>query len=111
MNYSKEQFEKLPKWAQSEILRLEMNKRELEEKIKQFSGETETNTFIMDGLDEMPLPKNSCVRFKVGPNNSNSVSVYIRHNGEIDFNSDSRIGQSMVILPRAANQFYINFID
>lgn len=111
MSYTKEQLEKLPKWAQTEIKSLENYKYSLDQKIKEFSGELETNTHIKEGLDKLPIQNNAIVEFKTGINLNNSVSVYVRKDGDIDFNSDSRSGQTMVIMPRAANSFYITFID
>lgn len=111
MNYTKEQLEKLPKWAQSEINSLEMYKKSLEQRIKQFEGEAETNTYIREGLDRMPIQNNAQIEFQTGDRKLNTVSVYVRKDGDIDINSDSRLGHTMVIMPRAANAFYITFID
>jgi hypothetical protein len=111
MDYTKEQFEKLPKWAQSEITVLQNTNSSLIESVKQINGESETNVFIRRGLDNQPLPKNASIEFKTGLRNCNSVRVYVRPDGEIDINTDSRLGHEMVIRPRAANSFYITFID
>lgn len=111
MNYTKEQLEKLPKWAQSEIKSLEMYKKSLEQRIMQFGGEAETNTYIREGLDRMPIQNNAQVEFQTGHNNLNTVTVYVRKDGDIDVNTDSRMGHTMVIMPRAANSFYIKFVN
>ena len=95
MNYTKEQLEKLPKWAQSEIKRLQGL----------------TNTHLVEGLDKKPLMNNAQIEFATGHNKMNKVTVYVRSNGMIDVNSDSRLGQELVILPRAANSFYLTFIE
>ena len=42
--YTKEQFEKLPKWAQDEINYLEMYRKSLHQRLMQFEGKSETNT-------------------------------------------------------------------
>jgi hypothetical protein len=110
MDYTKEQFEKLPKWAQSEINRLKNENKSIKEKNNQIEGNSETNTFLVEGLDLKPLPKNSCVDFKTGKNNLNTVSVFIRKNGTIDVNTQSKLGQLPVIMPMAANSFHISFI-
>lgn len=109
--YSTEQLEKLPKWAQREIKSLEMYRKSLEQRIKQFEGEAETNTYIREGIDKMPIQNNAQVEFQTGERKQNTVSVYVRKDGNIDFNSDSRSGATMVIMPRAANAFYITFIE
>lgn len=110
MNYTPEQFQKLPKWAQDEILRLQNNHQSLLTKLDEINGDSETNTFLVEGLSERPLPKNSCVDFKVGENNLNTVSVYIRKNGTIDINANSKMAQQLVIVPNAANSFYLKFV-
>lgn len=111
MEYTEEQFSKLPKWAQSEINRLKNNNKGLTEKLEQFNGQGETNTYLVDGMDKKPLPKNSHIDFMMGERNLNRVSVYVRSNGMVDINADSRLGHDVVILPRAANSFYISFIE
>ncbi len=78
-------------------------------KINEFSGESETNTFLFDGLDKMPLQKNAHIEFWIGEKQSNRIAVYIRSDGTIDVNADSRMGQQVCILPRASNSFYITF--
>ena len=47
MDYTKEQFEKLPKWAQSEINRLKNENKSIKEKNNQIEGNSETNTFLV----------------------------------------------------------------
>lgn len=109
MKYTEEQFQSLPKWAQSLIIKLQNDNFSLEEKCNQLGGQDRTNTFLIDGLSESPLPKNSQIEFRVGENLSNKVNVYIKPNGIIDISSNSRSGMDMVILPRASNCFYISF--
>lgn len=111
MEYTQEQFEKLPKWAKDKIKTLESHTLSIEKRLSEFEGKSETNTTIREGLDHIPLPKNAVVEFKTGKHNMNNVSVYCRHDGNIDVNTDSRLGHTMVIMPRAANSFYIAFIE
>lgn len=106
----KQNFEKLPKWVQNKISQLNSEINYLNNKLSQFAGEKETNTFIRDGLDLKPLPKNSIIEFKTGDRLSNKVSAYISDNGFIYISSDSSIGEKMIMLPRASNSFYITFI-
>jgi hypothetical protein len=110
MNYTKEQFDKLPKWAQSEITTLKNNVFTLNNKLSQYEGMSETNTYLREGMDKKPLPKNANVEFYADKTQLNKASIYVRSNGMIDVNTDSRSGDEMVILPRAANSFYITFV-
>lgn len=111
MDNKNEQLEKLPKWAQSEIKRLEGLTKTLEQRLSEFNGESETNTYLVDGLEKKPLMNNAQIEFTTGKNNNNRVTVYVRSNGAVDINTDSRMGHTMVILPHAANSFYIKFME
>ena len=111
MGYTKEQLEKLPRWAQNEIISLESRKCTLEQKIMEYQGDKITNTYIRDGLKSRPLPYNAQIEIYTGEAHLNKVSIYARKNGDIDINTDSRSSKTMVILPRAANSFFIRFIE
>ncbi len=108
--YMKEQFGKLPKWAQSEIIRLEKDTDSLQRRVSEFLGVSGSNTYLVDGMDKKPLQNNAHIEFMVGENQVNRVAVHVSLDGVIDVNTDSRIGQHACILPRAANSFYISFI-
>lgn len=108
---TEEQINKLPKWAQLEVKGLQLQNLYLIQKLKEFSGDADTNTFIRDGLDKTPLPRNTQVEFRTGDRDANSVVVYRRKDGLIDINTDSRLGHRMIIVPTASNSFCINFID
>ena len=73
--------------------------------------QSETNVHLIKGLSKEPLPNNACVEFSTGMNNKNKITVYVREDGIVDVNTNSRIGQDLIILPRAANSFYLSFID
>jgi hypothetical protein len=111
MKYTPEQFSKLPKWAQEEIKTLEMRLTELNGKLDEYKGDKETNTYIRDGLSRIPIPNNSSVEFQCGKGKQNKVVVYVNRDGFVDVNTDSRIGQTMVVMPRAANSFFITFAN
>jgi hypothetical protein len=111
MIITEEQFKKLPKWASQELIRLQREVDSLKEKLDCIAIDAETNTFIIDGIDSRPLPKNTQIKFKTGNHNANRVTVYVTRDGNIDVNTDSRLGQKMVIMPRAANSFYITFVN
>jgi hypothetical protein len=111
LQYTKDQFQKLPKWAQEKISHLENNVHGLEAKLRNFAEQAkESNTCIIDGLDSLPLRNNTQVEFKTGEGNSETATVYINRQGEIDVNTNSRRGKTMVIKPRASNSFYIKFV-
>jgi len=63
------------------------------------------------GLDRRPIENNAIVDFHVGPNQMNRVSVRVDRYGNIEFNTGSRTGHTMVLMPRAANAFHIAFMD
>jgi hypothetical protein len=108
MRYTEEQFSRLPKWAQNRIKSLEQTVSDLEKRIAQYDGTEETNTYYVDLLEERPLPKNAPVKF--ASSYHSSVCVYISNDGHINVNGDSISGKTMVIMPRTANAFYIDFI-
>lgn len=113
----KNDITKLPKWAQEEIKFLQMKVEALTDKVNELSnvnaGVEETNTFILDGLNAKPLPKNSHIEFRLKDkygNLENKVSVYIRRDGNIDINAVSKDGSTFVVMPRASNSLYVNFV-
>jgi hypothetical protein len=111
MDYTHEQFNKLPRWAQSEITRLTNDNMGLKSMLSEISGNSETNTYVSRGLDRRPIENNASVDFHVGPDQCNMVSVTVDRHGSIDVNTGSRRGHTTVIMPRAANSFKIAFID
>lgn len=108
---NEERFEKLPVWAQAEIKRLQILTQTLTQRLSEFSGESETNTYLVDSFEKTPLTKNAQIEFLIGHNKMNKVTVYIRSDGMIDMNAYSSLGQDLAILPRASNSFYLTFID
>lgn len=65
MNYTKEQLEKLPRWAQTEIKTLSQNVASLQERLNEFKGEGETNTFIRWGLQKTPIPNKLYIKLLI----------------------------------------------
>jgi hypothetical protein len=111
MNYTQEQFDRLPKWAQSEINKLKNYTQSLEQRISQETGESETNTHLLVMREKYPMAKNSQIEFTLNDNNG-SVEVRVDRSGEyIILQGDSRRGKDMVIQPRSGNMFHIRFID
>ena len=109
MDYTQQQFEKLPKWAQYEINRLKNYTQSIEQQIRQEQGQEDTNTFVVAILDKLPMAKNAQIQFHT-PDNNGYVEVRVNSKGVIDIHGDSRMGKTMVIMPRASNSFYIDFI-
>jgi len=109
-SYTEEQFNKLPRWAQTEIGVLKGKNEHLNKKLEQFNGQGETNTYIVEGMSKRPLPNNSIIGFVVGEEKFNNVSAFVRKDGTLDINANSRGGETLVILPRASNSFYLSFI-
>lgn len=104
-------LKKLPQWAQIEIARLQSTNEGLRQQIAEFTGKSETNTYLSQGLEQVPLPKNSVVDFVIGEHQEHKVSVRINSIGVVDINADSRTLEMPVIMPRASNSFYIKFVD
>ena len=94
----RENFDKLPKWAQSKIQALEANVKHLKEQIAQIGCQETTNVYIQDDIDrKINLPKNSHLYFIV---NGRPVSVMFR--GE---NLEIQGWQALCIYPKAENSF------
>jgi hypothetical protein len=107
MNYTKEQFEKLPKWAQREIKRLEQNVGHYKEKAMQVSGEAETNTLIVSGIENQNLPKNSRVMFRT---EKGYVTIHVEDDGTIDVHANPYDKYNLAFLPRVSNRAIIAFV-
>ena len=110
MKYTEDQFSKLPKWAQQEIKSLEIKVDGLSKRLDEYKGDKETNTYIRDGLSKIPIPNNSCVEFKTGENQEHCVTVYVNRSGFVDINTDSRLGYTTVLMPRAGNSVFVSFV-
>ena len=109
MNYTKEQLNKLPKWAQRELSRLELLTKTLNQRISEFNGESETNAYLTEGFDERPLMNDAQIEFRTGEKQANKVSVCVS-NGSVQVYANSRTGKDMIIRPVASNIFFIDFV-
>lgn len=92
---------KLPKWVQVKIVRLQNDLEYTENRLKKFEGKKDTNTFIIHGLTEIPLPNNSEIKFSLGEGWHRKVTCKI-NDGEIEVFADS-----MLVLPKASNHVHI----
>lgn len=102
-----DQLNKLPKWAQTEIKVLRSDNQSLKIKLNEMFGEAETNTYIEDLLDKKPLIKDASISFSI---TGGTVRCRVDRFGNLDINSDSRVGKSFSILPNASNSITIKFI-
>ena len=102
-----DQLNKLPKWAQTEIKVLRNDNQSLKRKLNEMFGEAETNTYMDDLLDKKPLINNSSIVFSI---TGGTVRCRVDRFGNLDINSDSRVGKKFSILPNAANAITIKFI-
>ena len=98
------QFNKLPKWAQSEITRLTRNLEHAKKEIDAINGKGETNTYITEGMDLRPLPDESEIQFntEVG-----SFRVTVQYGKGIKVNFHGKAGYEMAIQPKASNDVFI----
>lgn len=101
-----EQLNKLPKWAQTEITVLRNDNQSLKRKLNEMFGEAETNTYMDDLLDKKPLMKDTSIVFSI---TGGTVRCRVDRFGNLDINSDSRLGKKLAILPNASNAITIKF--
>ena len=94
-----EKLSKLPKWAQSEIKRLESNLIEVENELSTLYGKNETNTKIAYVGNDKPLPNSAVINFDIG---GNVISCNIV-DGELRIYGRNGIS----VFPKASNSVYI----
>lgn len=87
---TREQIEKLPKWAQIQVRKILADKESLEQKMSQIEGRGETNTFISAHPTAKPLPRNTRIVFEIEGgkievyNKTNCVEVHAQYdNGRL----------------------------
>lgn len=104
----KEKFDKLPKWAQYEITRLTRNLEIAKLELDTINGKGETNVYIVEGLNDRPLPNESLIRFvtKLG-----RFDVTVNYDTGIDIQAMAKGSRHMAVLPRASNKVFVTFID
>jgi len=96
----KERLEKLPKWAQEEINKLEIELEFYKNKVLEMSEINKTNTFMLIGEDKIPLVNSAEIEF-VNDKRTN-IRLYMRNNELRIFGS-----QRINIEPRATNSCFI----
>ena len=90
----KKQFERLPKYAQVEIARLEKEVEHWKQQYEQTIGKAESNTFIWQGMEEVGIGSPT-VRYYL-PHGCVDVSI-------VDQKLNIRGGDRIAILPDASN--------
>lgn len=67
-------LDRLPKWAQTEMRRLESDNRQLKKKNREMMGNTDspTEVYIWEGMDMIPLPHRTQIRFQTFAGNKNA---------------------------------------
>ena len=106
MNYTPQQFDRLPKWAQNEIKKLQFRCDDQQKEMAQLNGDEETNTYQSVGLEKRPLPNNARIVFVTDEETSFEVHVergelYVRESGCV---------KKMAITPHVSNVIYIKGI-
>ena len=98
-----DRMHKLSKWTQQFIQAarndLEHYKREVEE----IAGEKETNVYMVRGLNDIPLPNDSVIRFRFGDNTN--ISIYVQQDMICVYGS-----AVISIFPKAANHCDIKVV-
>ena len=100
--------EKLPLWAKQEMKNLRSDLEHMQTMLDQFRGEVDTDTFLIDGMKRIPLPKTCGVEFVFGPEYWNTIRCYIGDNGKSgDKWLDVSGGDCIKIEPRASNVIHV----
>lgn len=101
--YTKEQFDRLPKWAQREIDRLTMRLREASERLS--AGPGDSNVFAHPYCDNpTPLGRDTMVKFVMGEASGDALHVGIFEDGLRVYGH-----RGIVIQPRARNAVDVRF--
>jgi hypothetical protein len=104
MDYTPEQFDRLPKWAQSLIGVLQMDNTSLRRKLGGVEGEKSTIQWSHDHMAWYNLPEGSVLR--VHQDAHSYLMVYVEEDSgrqELRVNGSDTI----TVSPRAANAIYV----
>lgn len=100
-----ENLEKLPKWAQSHILRLNNKIEGLEEQLKQFSGDKPSKVTRTHLFETTPLPEGDTYTFDTGKGKISvrldGSTVVVSSNSCLDF----------VVSPVANNMIKLKYTE
>jgi hypothetical protein len=97
---NQEKLNKLPKWVQQEINKLEIELDFYKTKVLEMSEIDKTNTFMLIGENEIPLVNNADIEFVI--NKHTNIRLYLQGN-ELRIFGSRRIN----IEPRATNSCFI----
>ncbi len=92
------QFSRLPKAVQQDINTLRANLERAEKKLNTMLGKGKTNVHIHNYPENIPLPKNSEITFKVGDKYRDRFDVRIRDEGIYIMGLES-----LIVLPESSN--------
>ena len=113
-NYTPEQFNKLPKWAQNELLRLEKNVAYHKKRADVVTSSEKSNTgysqYETTGRVWKNLPNNQEITFFPKENSQNSFDVKVDGFGRIEIYSNTGYPQKMVVVPMSSNVVAIEII-
>ena len=111
MKYSEEKINKLPKWAKEYIEYLEMKVQDANSENKkilaELKGEDETNVSIEKVFENIPLPKDSKIGFKIDDNSRVTVEL---DGGRLYIDGTYYGQKDLMIKPCASNAFYVEII-
>lgn len=101
---------KLPQWARFEIERLRADLALAQRKVAEMTPGTdqETDVFIISGVDLIPLPRRTQVRF-VLKDGAVDCGMNSNHPDQVHVYVNTRTFAEAVIRPRAANSLTLGF--
>ena len=92
---------KLPKWAREAFANLQYDLERAQRRIEEMTGERETNTHFLVGLEQHALPNHATVRFTLPDGHRIMASMV---DNEVRVYCDTG---TVRLLPRAANSFAV----
>ena len=96
-----ERIAKLPKWAREAFAHLQHDLERAQRRIEEMTGERETNTHFMVGLEQHALPDHATVQFTLPDGHRITASV-VKNEVRVYCTTGT-----VCLLPRAANSFSV----
>ncbi len=104
--FTQEEINKLPKWAQNRINKIQSDIKYYSDKADEVAGEKETNVFINRYPNPLPLPKDSDIKFQF---KEGVITCKIK-NGCLDIHANV-YNVRLAILPQVTNAITIKLIN
>ena len=108
-----ENMDRLPKWAQSKITKLEKDLATAQKQLRQIGGESETNVFWgynMKGMACGHIPEREPVTFKLGEHDQ--IEIVLCKIGTLPaLRINGKASYRMCVAPDSSNQVTIFIID